>query len=125
MRIQPRPTNINEMERQAGGGGEMKYASGASRAREMRGAIRVLAAVPLLVAVCLLCGCGGGASSGSNTQQTPASVIATIPVGIGPNAVDVNAVTNRVYVVNVGGPPATVSVIDGGTNTVIAACLWA
>ena len=40
----------------------------------------------------------------------------TIPVGNGPGDMDINEVTNKIYVVNVDG---TVSVIDGSTDTVI------
>ena len=43
--------------------------------------------------------------------------VALIPVGDGPQGVAVDAVTNRVYAVNVRDQ--TVSVIDGNTNTVI------
>src|SRR5258706_201998 len=45
-------------------------------------------------------------------------VIATVPVGSGPDGVGVNATTNRIYVANFGG--SSVSVIDGATNTVFA-----
>ena len=43
------------------------------------------------------------------------AVIATIPVGIAPNAIAVNSATNKVYVVN--GSSNTVTVIDGVTNS--------
>src|SRR5437762_11028890 len=46
------------------------------------------------------------------------AVIATIPVGLGPLAVGVNATTNRIYVAN--NNDNTVSVIDGLTNAVVA-----
>ncbi len=54
-------------------------------------------------------------TSGTVLAQT---VVATVPVGDSPTAVDVNATTNRVYVTN--SPDATVSVIDGATNTAVA-----
>ncbi len=40
----------------------------------------------------------------------------SIPVGNSPRTVDVNEITNKIYVANNDG---TVSVIDGTTNTVI------
>jgi YVTN family beta-propeller protein len=46
-----------------------------------------------------------------------------ITVGSNPGAIAVNSTTNKVYVANTGattGLPATVSVIDGSTNTVTA-----
>src|SRR5260370_4233661 len=46
-------------------------------------------------------------------------VTATIPVGIYPVAVAVNPVTNKIYVATSRG---TVTVIDGGTNTVCNTC---
>jgi YVTN family beta-propeller protein len=45
------------------------------------------------------------------------SVAATVTVGVSPQGVGINPTTNRIYVANRGG---TVSVIDGGTNLVIA-----
>src|SRR5664279_5203230 len=41
-------------------------------------------------------------------------VIATVPAGYEPGAVQVNPVTNKIYVANFGD--STVSVIDGATN---------
>jgi YVTN family beta-propeller protein len=74
----------------------------------------------VLIAVMFLSGCGGSAPSNTQSQPTPASVIATIPGGISPGTVDVNPATNRIYVLNEGDQPATVSVIDGATNAVVA-----
>jgi YVTN family beta-propeller protein len=79
-----------------------------------------LQAVPLLIAVFFLSGCGGSTSSTTQSHPTPATVIATVPLGISPIAVDVNPVTNRIYVANQGDQPGTVSVIDGATNAVVA-----
>ena len=51
-------------------------------------------------------------------------MIATITVGLAPSSVDVNAATNRIYVLHGDRHgvylPGTVSVIDGETNSVIA-----
>jgi YVTN family beta-propeller protein len=46
------------------------------------------------------------------------SVVATIPVGAGPQGIAVNENTNRIYVTNYSDN--TVSVIDGNTDSVIA-----
>ncbi|MDQ3087091.1 MAG: hypothetical protein M3Q78_00665, partial [Acidobacteriota bacterium] len=43
------------------------------------------------------------------------TVIGTIPAGLGPNAVAVNPVTNKIYVVN--QTSNNVTVIDGGDNS--------
>jgi len=43
-----------------------------------------------------------------------------IPVGEFPIAVAINTVTNRIYAANYGDGSNSVSVIDGGTNTVVA-----
>lgn len=50
-------------------------------------------------------------------HEKPA-VIATIPVGSAPGGIDVNMVTNRIYVGNYFS--GTISVIDGDTNSVIS-----
>ncbi len=53
-------------------------------------------------------------------------VVATVPVGVGPDAVAVNTTTNKAYVVNLlcdtlsCSNPGSVSVIDGATNTTTA-----
>lgn len=52
------------------------------------------------------------------TSPPGPSVIATIPVGTGPNGIAVNENTNRIYVTNYADN--TVSVIDGNINSVIA-----
>jgi YVTN family beta-propeller protein len=54
--------------------------------------------------------------SWSAKLETDASIV-TIPVGLSPNAVSVNPLTNTIYVVNSDN---TVSVIDGNTNRVVA-----
>ena len=59
-----------------------------------------------------------GLGSVSVINGTTNTVFATIPVGDDPERLDVNEVTNRIYVPNSGSN--TVSVIDGNTNTVIA-----
>jgi YVTN family beta-propeller protein len=46
------------------------------------------------------------------------SVVGSVPVGMGPEEVGVNPVTNRIYVTDRGS--SDVSVIDGETNQVIA-----
>ena len=87
----------------------------------MRERIRIIRAFPVPLLLWSLCGCGSSSSSTTPpSSHTPASVIATIPVGTSPNAVAVNPTTNRIYVANTGDQPATVSVIDGATNSVIA-----
>jgi YVTN family beta-propeller protein len=45
-------------------------------------------------------------------------VVATVPVGNCPDAIDINEVNNRIYVAN-DCSPYTVSVIDGATNKVV------
>src|SRR3972149_2195194 len=76
-------------------------------------ALAVLAAVAFALAIGLVT----SVSPGRGAHTTPA-VIATVPVGFSPEGVGVNPTTDRVYVSNVLS--ATVSVIDGATNTVIA-----
>lgn len=58
---------------------------------------------------------------GSSLPTSAQSVVATIPVSTSPQSVDVNPVTNRVYV-STGVYPAQsgVSVINGGNNSVVA-----
>ena len=86
----------------------------------MRKCLGIIGAFPALLLLWSLCGCGSSSSSSTPpATHTAASVIATIPVGTSPYAIAVNPTTNRVYVVN-GVNPATVSVIDGATNSVIA-----
>lgn len=63
----------------------------------------------LLVATFCLCAAGAGA-------QTK---VATIGAGTEPLAVAVNPVTNKIYVAN--NSSNSVTVIDGATNTVVAA----
>jgi YVTN family beta-propeller protein len=87
---------------------------------EMRKSLLILEVFPLLIALWCLSGCGGSTSSNSQSQPTPARVVATVPVGVFPTALDVNSVTNRIYVVNYGDQPSSVSVIDGNTNSVVA-----
>ncbi len=59
-----------------------------------------------------------------NQHQHCIKLVATIPVGIFPGGVAVNAKTNAVYVTNFGNRAnrfkGTVSVISGRTNTVTA-----
>ncbi|MGA7217793.1 MAG: hypothetical protein WBX38_05740 [Candidatus Sulfotelmatobacter sp.] len=47
-------------------------------------------------------------------------VTATITVGGSPEGIAVNSVTNQIYVALFDGLSSTLSVIDGGTNTVVA-----
>src|ERR1039458_9159701 len=53
-------------------------------------------------------------------------VIATVPVGVGPNSAAVNTVTNKIYVANSTCPnlpcsdTGTVTVIDGATNNTLS-----
>lgn len=85
----------------------------------MRMCLAICEAFLLLFLFGLTSGCGGGSSTSPSTPM-PASVVATIPVGKSPYVVDVNPATNRIYVVNSDDQPPTVSVIDGGTNSVVA-----
>ena len=86
----------------------------------MRERIRIIRAFPVLLLLWSLCGCGSSSSSTTPpSTHNAARIIATIPVGTSPIAVAVNPATNRIYVLN-GVNPATVSVIDGATNSVIA-----
>ena len=45
------------------------------------------------------------------------TILATVPVGFGPEGVAVNLLTNKIYIAN--GTSNTVSVIDGANNTVL------
>ena len=85
----------------------------------------------LLVVMTLAVGCGEPTVAptestiftprfSAHTGSTVEAVVATIPVGAKPVGVAVNTTTNRVYVANRFSNPATVSVIDGATNVVIA-----
>lgn len=63
----------------------------------------------------------------SATQSARRIVVATnlpignpIPVGVNPQTVAVNPSTNLVYVANAGA--ASISVIDGASNTVVDLC---
>ena len=56
-----------------------------------------------------------------DTAVSPPAVTASIPVGVDPYGIDVNIVTNKVYVANVGS--GTVSVINGLTSAVTATIL--
>ena len=85
----------------------------------MKMCLAICEAFLLLFLFGLTSGCGGGSSMSPSTPM-PASVIATIPVGKSPSLVDVNPATNRIYVLNSNDQPPTVSVIDGGTNSVLA-----
>ena len=71
----------------------------------MRSANRFITALTLTVALAAV-------------PVSAATVVATVAVGQQPAGVAANSVTHRVYVVN--STDATVSVIDGATNTVIA-----
>jgi YVTN family beta-propeller protein len=42
-------------------------------------------------------------------------VVATVAAGLGPDGVAVDPVTNKIFVTDVGGGPATVTVIDGSS----------
>jgi hypothetical protein len=60
-----------------------------------------------LVAMCILWltltflgGCGSSSTSSVPSAPIPASVLATIPLGLSSAAVDVNSTTNRIYVAN-------------------------
>jgi YVTN family beta-propeller protein len=59
---------------------------------------------------------GSGAASAASNSVTPAGVLGapTIGTGMGPRAVAVNPVTNKIYVANVNSNDITV--IDGATN---------
>jgi YVTN family beta-propeller protein len=67
------------------------------------------------------------ANTGSNTVSVvdtathPPSVVATVPVGVGPNAVAVTPDGKHVYVTNADG---TVSVIRTAKNKVVARSRW-
>ena len=78
--------------------------------------IRIIGLSSLLLVLGFLSGCGSSSSSTLTPTSTPARVIATIPVGLSPGGIDVNPVTNRIYVADGDG---TVSVIDGATNSVV------
>jgi len=90
-----------------------------------------------VLAACLLvlgvsAGCGGGSTASNNSNNGggsggDASIIATISAGAGPQAVVVNATTNKIYVANYGSPgsdeieclgtPGSVTEIDGASNS--------
>ena len=53
-----------------------------------------------------------------STQRRRYTFEATVPVGLWPQQIAINAKTNKVYVVNTHAD--SVSVIDGRTNTVVA-----
>jgi YVTN family beta-propeller protein len=58
---------------------------------------------------------------GSSLPIFAQSVVATIPVPGSPQSIDVNPVTNRIYVSTALNPAASgVSVIDGSSNSVVA-----
>lgn len=57
----------------------------------------------------------GGSPAGA---VSPYTVVATIPVGPGPGHIGVDSASNTIYVANYAS--ATISVIDGATNTVVA-----
>jgi YVTN family beta-propeller protein len=71
----------------------------------------------LLLMLVTFISCGG-------SGHAPARVIATIQVGLAPRAVDINPMTNRIYILQGDRQgmtlPGAVSVIDGATNTVTA-----
>ena len=60
----------------------------------------------------------GGTNTEIDTDGNPANGITRIAVGHAPRGVAVNPTANRVYTANAGS--STVSVIDSGTNTVVA-----
>jgi len=61
----------------------------------------------------------GATNTEIDTDGNPANGITRIPVGSGPVGVDVNPITNRIYVGNFSWGSGSVSVIDGATNTEI------
>ncbi len=61
---------------------------------------------------------GEGNGTTVSVVSIPSGTVAHIPVGKGPHALAVNEETNRIYVAN--STFDTISVIEGGTNTVIA-----
>jgi len=61
----------------------------------------------------------GATNTEIDTDGNPANGITRIPAGSGPCGVDVNPITNRIYVGNFSWGWGSVSVIDGVTNTEI------
>jgi DNA-binding beta-propeller fold protein YncE len=79
--------------------------------REASNRIRDITALTLVTLVSIAALCWSGETGYAQT------VIATIPVGAGPNSIAVDAALNRIYV---GSESGTLYVLDGDTNTLIA-----
>jgi YVTN family beta-propeller protein len=77
--------------------------------------VRLTLLVLIFATGALLLLLSGPGALGAHVSPT---VIATVPVGVYPGDVGVNAATDRVYVANTGSN--NVSVIDGATNAVVA-----